>query len=242
MPEICGEHHPERIEVTCEKWSPCYRRHVSHTHQTDWPSDKQRPDKASRKAEAAGIAGNIKPAKKTGPPEGKTDGLDPRTHARKGDPDTSHDAASKLSDQTTMMRTLLIAFTDGPLTAEEAADWCGYDPWASSKRVSDLALAGYIEDTGLRRPGESGREQIVRAITDKGVAALLSDEPLKPSTTKRPHSCWATEMVAEVRALEKDLVGVAGAEGIVARLREILGYEAKQPAKVLVPDYDPVDD
>lgn len=94
--------------------------------------------------------------------------LDPHTHARSGGPDTSRDAAHHLSDRTTMMRTLLRAFAQRPLTAEEAAIECGYPAWATSKRVSDLVRLGFIEDTDERRRGSSGRAQIVRRITEAG--------------------------------------------------------------------------
>lgn len=99
--------------------------------------------------------------------------LDPLTHARTGDPDTSHTAAVRLSDKRTMMRTLLVAFNRRPLTSEEAADICGYDASSGAwKRVSDLHQLGLIEDTGLRRVGRSGRAQMVRRITGDGRAAL----------------------------------------------------------------------
>ena len=99
--------------------------------------------------------------------------VDPRTHARSTDPVTSHDAAARLSDKATMMRRLLRAHYARPLTAEEASDLCGYDAADGAwKRVSDLANAGLIEDTGQRRTARSGREQVVRAITEAGREAL----------------------------------------------------------------------
>lgn len=100
------------------------------------------------------------------------DTLDPRTHARREDPDTSHEAARRLSDKRTMMRALLERFAQYPYTSEEAALYCGYDPWQASKRVSDLVRLGLIEDTDDRRPGRSGRDQIVRRITEAGIRAL----------------------------------------------------------------------
>lgn len=99
--------------------------------------------------------------------------LEPRTHARRSDPDTSRAAARELSDRATMMRRLLRAYAVRPMTAEEAASACGYTAESGAwKRVSDLALHGFIEDTGARRPGHSGRAQMVRQITLEGVRAL----------------------------------------------------------------------
>lgn len=99
--------------------------------------------------------------------------LDPRTHARWGDPDTSHAAARALSPRQTMMRRLLTAFMVEPLTADEAIWRCGYTAEAGAwKRISDLTLAGFLEDTGQRRPGRSGRDQMVRRITAEGRRAL----------------------------------------------------------------------
>lgn len=103
--------------------------------------------------------------------------VDPRAHARNTDPSTSHAAARRLSPKTTMMRRLLWAYHDGPLTAEEAADICGFLPAEGAwKRVSDLALLGWIEDTGHSRPARSGREQMMRRITEDGRRELWRNE------------------------------------------------------------------
>lgn len=98
--------------------------------------------------------------------------LDPRTHARTTDPDTSHEAAARLGPAGTMMAALLGAFLDADLTCEQAALSCGYEPERASKRVSDLANVEWITDTGERRVGRTGRRQIVWHITDNGVLAL----------------------------------------------------------------------
>lgn len=96
--------------------------------------------------------------------------LDPRKHARRSDPDTSHDAAAVLGPKDRMMRRLLAEFAKEPLTAEEASEAAGYTPADGAwKRVSDLVRAGYVADTGYRRRGHSGRNQIVRAITIEGM-------------------------------------------------------------------------
>lgn len=104
--------------------------------------------------------------------------LDPRTHARRADPDTSHEAAARLSDKTTILRNLLDAFMDGPLTADEAALVAGYAPTSGAwRRVSDLTVRGLVEDTGDTRPGVSGRPQMVRGITEAGRQAWREAHP-----------------------------------------------------------------
>lgn len=81
--------------------------------------------------------------------------------ARNSDPDTSHKAAVRLSAYT-MRAKLLDAFKVADMTAEEAAERCNYSAASGAwKRVSDLKNAGLIIDTGVRRKGRSGREQIV---------------------------------------------------------------------------------
>jgi hypothetical protein len=100
--------------------------------------------------------------------------LDPHKHARRSDPDTSKEAAERLTGKRSMMRRLLIAYLGRDLTAEEATRAAGYGPADCAwKRVSDLKAVGYIEDTGVRRPGESGRRQAVLGITKTGRRALL---------------------------------------------------------------------
>lgn len=89
-------------------------------------------------------------------------------HARLDDPDTSH-AAARTVDPRALAGRLLAAITDRPSTVEEAAASTGIDRWAASKRVSDLRIGGLVEDSGVRRPGASGRAQIVwQAVPDDG--------------------------------------------------------------------------
>lgn len=98
---------------------------------------------------------------------------EPREHARRTDPATSHAAAASLGSQQTMMRSLLTTYADAERTCEEAADVAGYEHERATKRVSDLLRSGLIEDTGATRPGRSGREQMVCRLTVAGWAALL---------------------------------------------------------------------
>jgi hypothetical protein len=104
--------------------------------------------------------------------------LDPHTHARRDDLDTSRAAAHRLSSQSTMLRRLLAAYAVEPLTAEEAAERAGYEPLAGAwKRVADLERLGLVENTDERRPGHSGRLQVVRAITEAGMDAVYGKGP-----------------------------------------------------------------
>lgn len=96
--------------------------------------------------------------------------------ARKDDPGTSKKAARSLERESSLMA-LLSEFATRDLTFEEAAHAAGIDPWQASKRVSDLANAGYVEpiiteDGPLTRKGQSGRQQRVLRITMPGSDAL----------------------------------------------------------------------
>lgn len=97
-----------------------------------------------------------------------------RELARTTDPETSHEAARMLGGKAgTMRRRLLTVFLQGSRTAEEAADAAGYTAADGAwKRVSDLAKASLIVDIGITRPGRSGREQRVMAITPLGREVL----------------------------------------------------------------------
>jgi predicted ArsR family transcriptional regulator len=99
---------------------------------------------------------------------GLFDDFDPKSHARRGDPDTSHAAARTLRVKTLMRELLLLFGTYDGLTNQEAADLLGMEFHRVSKRLSDLDNLGFIEDTGRRRAGRSGRAQMVRQITDAG--------------------------------------------------------------------------
>ena len=96
--------------------------------------------------------------------------------ARKDDPSTSKKAARSLERESSLMA-LLTEFASRDLTFEEAAYAAGIDPWQASKRVSDLANAGYVEpivtdDGPVTRKGQSGRQQRVLRITMSGSDAL----------------------------------------------------------------------
>lgn len=98
--------------------------------------------------------------------------LDPRTHAKRGDPDTSHAAAARLGSKTTVLAQILGTYLEHDRTAQEASAVAGFSYQQGAKRVSDLLNQGLITDTGRRRVGTFGREQMVCAITRAGVVQL----------------------------------------------------------------------
>jgi hypothetical protein len=104
----------------------------------------------------------------------------PKALARSSDPATSKAAARSLSRES-MLRVLLAAFGHKNATAEEAATAAEVDPWAASKRVSDLLNSGLIEvaivnGNEITRRGSSGRFQRVLRITNEGRAWLATNE------------------------------------------------------------------
>lgn len=84
-------------------------------------------------------------------------------HRRRTDPDTSRAAAESMYGAIeSILRRLLDAFRDrGPMTRTEISAIVGLTDYQASKRISDLKNAGAIVDAGERRPGPSGRAQIV---------------------------------------------------------------------------------
>jgi hypothetical protein len=119
----------------------------------------------------------------TAPSQRPVEDIEATALARASDPDTSQEAAAKLSAGRagTMKRELLYAFggflehPPTPLTAEEAATRAGYKAEDGAwKRVSDLLSLGLLEDTGERRTGSQGRRQRVLRITEAGRRALAA--------------------------------------------------------------------
>jgi hypothetical protein len=98
----------------------------------------------------------------------------PAAHARGSDPDTSRDAAAQVTTLNGHCEALLRVYPDWVgLTAEEAAGHAGINPWAASKRVSDLRRMGLIEPLVLdgktvTRKNSSNRQAEVCCITVAG--------------------------------------------------------------------------
>lgn len=95
-------------------------------------------------------------------------------HARTTDPDTSHEAARRISKPRagTIRAKLLSQFAQSfpyGLTGELAATMAGYGPGDGAwRRVSDLIRDALLEDTGQRVDGWHGRPVRVLRITEAG--------------------------------------------------------------------------
>ena len=89
----------------------------------------------------------------------------PAAHARRRDPDTSREAAESVAASVPRLagRLLDALKLRGPMTRTEVATAVGMSEYQASKRLSDLKNAELIIDSGQRRAGPSGREQIVWA-------------------------------------------------------------------------------
>lgn len=113
---------------------------------------------------------------------------EPHMLARTSDPDTSHDAAAiaALSPSSREIKQAILRLlrSEGPRTAFElrelydrnafAEGWPPCQPNTINRRVSDLANAGLVADTGVRRPTPDRRPAIVwRALTTTERKLLL---------------------------------------------------------------------
>lgn len=173
--------------------------------------------------------------------------LDPHTHARTTDPETSAAAARSLSDKTTMLTRLLAAYHNrrvGGLTAEEATDEAGYEADDGAwKRVSDLRGMGLIEGTDQSRIGRAGRLQMVLRITDLGKAVHIGSASW-PKAARRPDPPVAEQPDAGLA------VALVAAEGKLQRIRTLCeeefvvdgegGHLAERVLAILDSDTDPI--
>lgn len=87
----------------------------------------------------------------------------PHAHRRRSDPDTSREAAHMIESAVdAICGKLLAAFrAHGAMTRNEVARHVALSDYQVSKRLSDLKNAGLLIDSGLRRAGSTGRQQIV---------------------------------------------------------------------------------
>lgn len=96
--------------------------------------------------------------------------FDPKRRYHAADVDTSAAAAHSVRESAPamMQRLLDVLRARGPLTRAEVAVAAGVTEYQCSKRLSDLKNADAIFDSGQRRPGPSGREQIIWAARLSG--------------------------------------------------------------------------
>lgn len=107
--------------------------------------------------------------------------FDPVEHARTTDPDTSHEAAAATETSEVRRRVFAIfrEHAEGLTDEELLAFYARTFPEGSSlesrssprKRRSDLARAGLLVDSGMRRTLTSGRRGVVWAIPAARVSA-----------------------------------------------------------------------
>jgi predicted HTH transcriptional regulator len=83
--------------------------------------------------------------------------------ARNTDPDTSHDAA-RVNTSTLESRVFEVLNTHGPMTTEEISRVTGIDLQSITLRIAPLMRVGILVDTGLRKPGASGRNRRVIGV------------------------------------------------------------------------------
>ncbi|AKF14904.1 hypothetical protein AVT46_gp43 [Mycobacterium phage MOOREtheMARYer] len=102
-----------------------------------------------------------------------------REHARTSDPDTSHEAAGRLTTMNSHCAALLRSYAGHPggLTAEKAGEYAGLDAYAASKRNSDLRRLGMIDPMMdgaevVKRENSSGRRAVVYRINATGREAI----------------------------------------------------------------------
>lgn len=95
-------------------------------------------------------------------------GSDPRTLVRKQDPDTSH-AAAQAVDATKleqMVYEAICSFPNGCISDQIRSMFSNFPYSSITARYRALLDKGFIEDTGERRSGNSGRGQRVMRKAD----------------------------------------------------------------------------
>lgn len=83
--------------------------------------------------------------------------------ARNTDPDTSHEAA-RIQTSTLESRVFEVISANGPMTTEEIARATGIDLQSITPRIAPLMRLGILVDTGIRKPGASGRNRRVIGV------------------------------------------------------------------------------
>ena len=104
-------------------------------------------------------------------------GTDPKHLVRKDSPDTSHEAAEYV-DTTRLEQMVYEAIkafgARGCISDEVRAKFSGYPYSSITARYRALLDKGYIEDTGQRRQGQSGRNQrVMRVLNADKLNAIL---------------------------------------------------------------------
>lgn len=85
------------------------------------------------------------------------------THPGSKRRETSHDAAEAIADRAPLLRSRALAVLErsNGLTADEVAGKLGMSILSIRPRITELARAGKVRDSGDRRTNASGRKAIV---------------------------------------------------------------------------------
>jgi hypothetical protein len=83
------------------------------------------------------------------------------SHARRSDPETSHEAAGRVREFAAGQCAAILAVLQerGPLGAEQIAAYLHFDAYAVRKRLADLEHAGRAKPLPLQRVTASGRHE-----------------------------------------------------------------------------------
>lgn len=95
--------------------------------------------------------------------------LEPKTTTGRDHPATSHYAAERILPKTGTQRSRVLEAIrrQGGLTDEEIADRLGMNPSSVRPRRQELQKAGWVEDSGDRRPTASGAQAIVWTVVEQ---------------------------------------------------------------------------
>jgi len=100
--------------------------------------------------------------------------------SRAGSPETSPKAAASVADaaSTREAKALVLIRTNARhgCTADEVADTFEWERYSSRPRLSTLKARGEIVDSGLRRKGASGRNQVVWVVPEYGPPGPVGDQ------------------------------------------------------------------
>lgn len=100
--------------------------------------------------------------------------------AKPGSPETAFEAADSVAEvaKTREAKALALIRENGPrgCTADEVADTYEWERYSSRPRLSTMKARGDIVDSGMRRKGASGRNQVVWVLPEHGPPAPASPQ------------------------------------------------------------------
>jgi len=103
-----------------------------------------------------------------------------RPTAKAGSPETAFEAAESVAEvaKTREAKALVLILANGSrgCTADEVADTYEWERYSSRPRLSTLKARGEIVDSGLRRKGASGRNQVVWVVPEYGPPAPVRNQ------------------------------------------------------------------